>query len=281
MREGFFAAESLDVAVAQAKSSTTQIRGLLDGECELAHTAADNVMAHVDAGRTDLVLVLVAELGIGQKLIARADVASIASLAGRTVGVDSETSGYALVLYRMLADAGLARDDYRVLAVGGTAQRAAALDDGRIDAALLGLPFDERAAAAGHRVLAAAAASFPGYPAVSVAARRTWAREHADAARRYCRALLAGLRWAAEPRNRDAAIELLGADAACDRASATTLYESERAQRERVAPTVGEMREALSRVVALRRTLTGRGPVDLDRYFDPSYALAADPSLAG
>ncbi len=278
---GAFAAESLEIEFSRATSSGSQIRGLLAGRWDVAHTAADNVMANVDREGADLVVLLVAELGIGHKLVVRPGIASVGELAGRTVGVDAPASGYALVLYRLLADAGLSRGDYGVESVGGTAERFAALAAGRIDGALLSPPFDKRLAASGCRVLVAAARVFPGHPGLSVASRRSWAAAHADLARRYCRALLAGVRWAADPRNRDAAFDLLAADLATDRATAEAVYEQERRDRERVAPTVAEMREALRRVAALRREHTGTAMTpDLDRYFDPAYAIAADPSLA-
>ena len=281
LRNGAFAAEGLAIDFSQATGSTAQIRGLLAGEFDIAHTNADNVMAYVEGEDADLVVLLVAELGTGQKLVVRPGIASIAELAGRTVGVDAVASGYAFVLYRMLADAGLRRDDYRVASVGGTAERFAALTSGRVGGALLSPPFDERAAASGCRVLVNASTTFPGYPALTVAARRSWAYANRDLARRYCRALLAGVRWAADPRNREAGIDLLAADLGSDRATAEAHYERERAERERVAPTVAEMREALGRVAALRQEFTGAAaPLDLDRYFDAAYAIVADPSLA-
>lgn len=282
LRNGAFAAEDLEIEFSRATGSGPQIRALLAGEHDIAHTAADNVVAHVDHAAADLVVLLVAELGIGQRLVVRPEVASVADLAGRTVGVDAVGSGYALVLYRLLADAGLRRGAYAVESLGGTAERYAALGAGRIAGALLSPPHDERAAAFGARVLAAASSAFPGYPALTVAARRSWARSNADLARRYCRALLAGVRWAADPRNRDACIDLVGADLGAERATAEAAYERERVDRERAAPTVAQMREALSLVAELRRELTGApATTDLDRYFDPAYVRAADPALAG
>lgn len=279
LRNGAFAAEGLAIDYTRATGSTPQIRALLAGEFDLAHTNADNVMAYVDREQADLVIVLVAELGIAQRVFARPEIARLRELAGKTVGVDAVGSGFAFVLYKMLADAGVRRGEYEVVSVGGTAERSAALAEGRVDAALLGPPHDAAALAAGCRVLAAASASFRGQPSLTVAARRSWANANGELVRRYCRALLAGVRWAADPANREAAIGLLAADLGSDHATAEALYERERADVERAAPSVAEMREALARVAALRREFTGASQ-GLDRYLDPSYAMAADPSLA-
>lgn len=278
-RNGAFASEGLEIEYTRATGSTPQIRALLAGELELVHTNADNVMAWVDRDGADLIVVLVAELGIGQKLVVRPEITSIGELRGRTVGVDAIGSGYAFVLYKLLRDAGVEREDCRIESIGGTAERAIALAEGRIDGALVSAPYDARALDAGCRVLAAGSSVSRGLPALTVAARRTWASANRDVVSRYCRALLAGVRWAAEPRNRDAVIELLRTDLEVDRAAAEAYYERERADREAVAPHVRETREALARTAALRREFASLSG-DLDRYFDSAYALAADPSLA-
>ena len=64
--------------------------------------------------------------------------------------------------------------------MGGTGQRATALIEGRVAGAMLSPPFDERAAAAGCRVLVAGSRVLPGYPGTAVVARRSWAAAHAD-----------------------------------------------------------------------------------------------------
>lgn len=273
---GHFADEGLTVERARATSSTAQIRGLLSGASDLAHTAADNVMAFVDAERADLCVVLVADLGLDHVLVARPEVGRVADLRDRSVAVDAPTSGYALVLYRMLEREGVPRGTYEVRAVGGTAERLAALRSGDVAAALVGGSGQHEAIAAGLRVIARAAAYAPGHPGTSVAARRSWAAAHRDLVVRYCRALLAGWRWVGEPRHREQATALLAAELGLGAEAAARLYEDEVRGRERLAPSVREMEAALTRTATLRREMTGRAaPVDVRAYFDPSYALAA------
>ncbi len=242
---GFFAREGIAVELTRTPSSERQLRGLLAGEWDVAHTAVDNVFQYVDAEGADLVLVLVGEIGTDVRLVAR-DAADIASLAGKRLGVDSPRSGYALLGYLILARKGIASGGYDVLQVGGSTERAQALIAGKVDLAMLGSPQVEQAVAAGCRVLADAAAYAPGYPALSVAVRRTWAAAHRDLLVRYCRALLAAIRSTAAA----------GRDASAP-------------------PSPVEMRSAVGRALALRREVLGAGPVDLDRYLDLSYAEAA------
>jgi len=141
---------------------------------------------------------------------------------------------------------------------------------------MLAPPHDLRALAEGARVLASAADDFPGYPGVTVAARRSWARAHHDLVTRYCRALLAAARWAADRANRERVIELLGPEAGSPNA-AVAMYEAEDRAREVAAPTLAQAHAAMARVVELRHP--GRPP-EVERYFDPSFTAAADPALA-
>ncbi len=265
-REGFFAAESLAIEYSQSRSSAPQLAALLAGELDLAHTAVDNVVLRVDRDRADLAVVLVAELGISQRLIVRADIETIAGLRGQTLGVDAVDSGYATLLYAMLARRGLPRDAYRVLSVGGTAERLEALLAGTIAGGMLGTPHDLEALAAGAHSLASASDEYPGYPALDVAARRGWARAHRDLVARYSRALITGVRWAADPRNRDRGIELLAADGSLPLEKAVAIYDAEARAREIAAPTLEQQRASVARVVELRHP--GEA-IAVDRYFEP------------
>ncbi len=276
LQGGFFAREGLEVRFTRAPSSERQIRGLLAGEWDIAHTAVDNVFEHVDAEGADLALVLVGEVGTDIRLIAR-DATDVRSLAGKRLGVDSPRSGYALMAYLILAKAGIDRGGYDVVQVGGSTERAKALVAGTVDFAMLGSPNDEEALAAGGRVLAEAARYLPGYPALTVAARRSWAAAHRDLLTRYCRALLGAIRTAADPAHRDATVGALAAELGTDRVFAERVYErAARAREGSAPPSTDEMAASVRRALELRRGVTGAGPMDgIDRYVDLSYAESA------
>lgn len=245
-RDGRLAAEGIALELEGATGSEAQLAALLAGECDLVHTAADNVLARVDAGERDLRIYLVADLGVDLRLVARG-VKRIRELAGRRLGVDATSSGHALLLYALLERAGVARGAWQATPIGGSARRLAALRDGRVDAALLSPPHDAAAVAEGMVPLAECAREFPRHPGLTVAARPSWARTHGDALAGYLRALVAGQRSAGV-----------------------------------TVPTVPEQRAALLGALALRRSLTGAtapSGADVDAAFDPSCALRADPSL--
>ena len=148
---GFFERENLTVEVELTRGSIEQIRGLLDGKWDIAHTAADNVMAYVDREGADLFVFAVIDLGVGQTLVVRPEVTSFADLRGQPLAVDAIDTGYAFVLRRMLEANDLPWGSYELVPVGSTPQRLQALREGRVVGALLSSPSESL------RVLAPAA----------------------------------------------------------------------------------------------------------------------------
>lgn len=246
-REGYFAAERIELTYERTESSIAQLAALQAGQCDLVHTAADNVLARVDGGERDLAVCLVADIGVDLRLVARG-ARSVADLAGRLLGVDSPESGHALLLYALLERAGVPHRDQQVVAVGGSGRRAAALHEGRVDAALLSPPHDAEAVAEGAAVLADCRSEFPEHPGLTIAVRPSWASRNDALVVGYLRALIRGQR----------AVEA-------------------------AVPSVAAQRHALSGALTLRRSLLGGTPPseeDIDRVLDPRYATRADPSLA-
>jgi ABC-type nitrate/sulfonate/bicarbonate transport system substrate-binding protein len=262
--KGLFERQGLSVEVELTRGSIEQIRGLLAGRWDIAHTAADNVMAYVDREGADLFVFAVADLGVGQTLVVRPDVTAYADLRGQPLGVDALDTGYAFVLRRMLENNDLAWGDYQLAAVGSTPQRLQALKEGQIAGALLSSP------AEGFQVLDSAAEHFPLYPGLTAATTRRWASAHASELLGYTRALLAGARWAAEPGHQAEAVELIARDQQVDVAAARRRYELEAEARSTALPTLEQAMASLDVVRRLRQDLTGT-TAGLSAYVDLSY----------
>jgi hypothetical protein len=153
---GVLARHGVAVVEAPVPSSTEQFRALLDGSLDAALTSPDNVVAHRlrRAGPADVRILLAVDRGLGLALYGRPGLAALADVRGGVVGVDVAESGFAFVLYEILAAAGLRRDiDYRVLELGATPRRADALLTGRCDATMLNAGSDLRAAEGGCPLL--------------------------------------------------------------------------------------------------------------------------------
>ena len=277
--KGFLEKEKLNVVYEQTPSSAVQMRGLLDGKWDLAHTAPDNVMAFVDKEKADAVAVFVGELGLNQKLIVKPDITSYGQLRGQTLAVDAIDTGFAFALRKMLQKNGLNEADYKFEAVGGTTQRYAALKDGKVVGGLLSEPFESMAVRDGFRLLQAASDYFPTYPgSTSVAVTRKWATSHRDQLVGYQRALLAGLDWGADPAHREEAIDIIAADQKVPRDQAMRLYENERKSVSLNHPNESQIMATLQTVLDLRREFapnTG-SQASPTAYYDGGFARAAE-----
>lgn len=146
----------LDVTEIPVASSPAQFRALLNGELDAALTSPDNVVAyrHVPGnplGRTaDVRILLGIDRGMGLALYGRPGLGSVEELRGEVIGVDVAASGFAFVLYEILATVGLVRGrDYELAELGSTPRRVDALVSGRCAATMLNAGSDLRAQALG------------------------------------------------------------------------------------------------------------------------------------
>src|SRR4051812_47305288 len=134
---GLFAKQGLEVKFDRTPSSGALFKNLMAGKYQIATAAIDNVVAYVEgqAEQTIEGFDVVSFLGVHGGLVSlmtTPEIKGFADLKGKATAVDSPASGYALLMYRMLDQKGLAKDkDYQVVAVGGTGERLAAMREGR------------------------------------------------------------------------------------------------------------------------------------------------------
>src|SRR5258706_828359 len=203
---GLFAREGLEVRLAAAPDSTTQLRSLIDGRIDIALTAMDNVVAYAEG---DVFAFLGVSNGGRFNLMVAPAIKAPADLKGRALAVDALSNGYAFVLMEMLRRGQLARGDYQLVSVGGSRERLAALRSGKAAGTLLNAPQDAAAEAAGFVRLANSAEVLGAYQGSVGAARRTWAAANDRVLVRYIRAHVAAVDWLYDPPNRARAIEIL------------------------------------------------------------------------
>jgi ABC-type nitrate/sulfonate/bicarbonate transport system substrate-binding protein len=281
---GLFARHDLDVEVQATTGSVEQMSDFAAGRCEIAMTGFDNIVAYVEGdgeapigaqpdcfaflGSDDSFLSLVAAPGIED----------VAHLRGTEIAVDAATTGYAFVLYELLARAGVQAGDYTVAKVGGMAQRWEDLRRGFHPATLLSAPYDLLAQSEGFRILARVREVLGSYQGNVAAARRPWAAENSDAVVSYIRSYIEAVHWLCEPSHMDEACDILLANvpsipAALARACYTRLLD----------PVTGFFQDAGIRPDGVRAVLDlrsryrpSRRPLrDPGRYIDLSYWEAA------
>jgi len=212
--KGFFRANGLEVRITPTPNSVFQVQGLVAGKFDIAISTIDNVVAYQEgqgeaelASTPDLFAFMGGQYG-AVRLVAQPEIGSIAELKGRSLAVDAATTGYAFVLRRLLEQGGLKEGDYALERVGGTAQRAEALMQGKTAATILTSPLEILPESRGYRRLANVVDAIGPYQAVVGVARRSWARANETALVGYIRSYIAALDWLAEPGNREEAVAI-------------------------------------------------------------------------
>ena len=271
---GFFAAQGLDVSWEAATGSVDQMTRLMDGGCEVAMTAIDNVIAY-DEGQGAVVPGsppdLVAFLGCASEprpLVAGSGIDSIVDLRGQRIAVDALNTGFSFLLRQSLENEGLGMEDYELIPVGAPPTRWRAIESGDCAAALLSRAYEAIATAAGCHELLPQPDPWERYQGGVFAARQSWLRQHPVVATGFIRALLAATDWMLDPARAAALPGLLighlphltpaGAEAAA--ASLPTL----------LRPGLPISEEGLRTVLALRRKY-GTPPAalgDPEKYLD-------------
>src|SRR5258708_26057891 len=161
---GLFARQGIHVTLQDTTGSVPQMTGLSQGRFNIAMTAIDNIVAYVEGegeapigAQPDFVAVMGSDSSF-LSLVAAPDIKSYEDLRGKTLSVDARTTGYAFVLYDMLARKGLTQNDYRIETAGGMTQRWAALQQHTQVATLLSTPFNILARNEGFNQIATATA---------------------------------------------------------------------------------------------------------------------------
>nr|MBT6742312.1 ABC transporter substrate-binding protein [Rhodospirillales bacterium] len=213
--KGFFEKAGVAVNLSTTPNSAYQAENLINGTFQIAGTAFDNVVAYQeDAGvyKPESTPDLFAFMGASQvqlALVTAPDLKTFDDLKGKSLALDALSTGFAFVLYEMLARAGLKSDDYEMVTVGATPQRWESVREGKTAGTLTIQPFTAMAQSQGFNVLQTSTDLFDCYQGGSFAASRAWAADNADTVKGYIRGYLDGLDWVFDPENQDEAIEIL------------------------------------------------------------------------
>ena len=213
--KGFFAEENIALSTFQVRSSVQMFQRVRDGLMDVAISSPDNPVnyrlnPHNAVGQAlDVTMLYGADLGLQLSLVGRGPFTTIGDLRGKRIGVDAPDSGFAYVLYKILANHGLARTDYTVVVVGGTPIRLAALRAGSIDATLLNADSVVRAGNEGMNLLAPVAEVATPYLGTVASARESWLAANPGLAVGFIRAYWRGQQWALDPANHAEAVALL------------------------------------------------------------------------
>jgi len=211
---GLFAKHGVAVKQTFTPNSVFQIQNLVEGKFDIATTAFDNVVAYQEGQgevefktAPDLFAFMGGYAG-GLRLDTLADIRSYTALRGKTLGVDAATTGFAFVLYKLLAMNGVPQGEYRLERLGGTPARVEALMQGKIAATMVTSPSEVLPESKGHYRLGDTTATFGAYQTSVGAARRSWAAKNGDRLVGFIRAYVEAMDWLQDAANKDEAVSI-------------------------------------------------------------------------
>ena len=209
-REGFFAREGLDfrVVIPIPGGGERMIGALHDDTADLAHVATPFLVSAA-LGGSDAVAIAAEFNDPIYTLVARPEIARVADLKGRVVGMADAAGSIAHSMRKLFALHGIGQGELKIRNLDGTPARLACLRRGECDAVPLGQPQDLVAQGEGFRRLGASNDAVPAYLYTVTAARRSWAAKHPDAVVRYVRALAASFAAIRDPAKRGVVTQVI------------------------------------------------------------------------
>ena len=241
-REGLFKREGLDfrVVIPQPGGADLMIAALHDDTVDVTHVATPFLVRAALAG-SDAVAIAAEFNNPIYSLVARPDIARIADLKGRTVGLADPAGGITISMLKLLALHGVGPRDIQVKTIDGTPARLNCLRRKECAAVPLGQPQDLVAQGEGFRLLGDSTQAVPEHLYTVTAVRRSWAAANGEAVVRYIRGLAASFRTIRDPAKRAtvvaAIVETTGVTPAIAERTLALYFEPER----KVLPRQGEI----------------------------------------
>lgn len=281
MEQGLFADAGLDIRFETTPSSVHQFAQFGIGAFDIAFTAFDNVVAYAEGqGAAELptqpdfrAVMGCTQIELG--FVVAPDIATPADVRGRSLALDAVSTGFAFVLYDMLARSGVEPGSYAVAPVGSTPDRWRSVREGTHAGTITIEPFTSIARASGFPTLLKSGDFFDSYQGGVIAVRRDWAEENGDALADFLAVYRRGLAWVLDPANRAAASAMLAARMPEIQPKALdAVMDSLLSPRSGLTPDGAILRDGARAVLDLRsRYGSGAGPLtDIDRYLDLRWA---------
>ncbi len=203
-----FAKNDLQVEVIIIRGATNVVRAVLSETVPIGRINPDYVIGAAEKG-AKVKLIAANMEKIPYDIYARPEIKTGAELKGKTIGVSTLTGGTTLMVHEVLEKAyKLKASDYKLLVVGTSPERYAALKGGSVHASFMGPPFTFRAAKDGFRKLA----NFHDYlgPILFTTdfAHANYIKSSRAEIVRYLKSMIEATRWLYDPKNKEEAIAI-------------------------------------------------------------------------
>lgn len=203
-----FAKNGLQVEVIIVRGATNTTRAVLSGTIPIGRINPDYVIGAIDKGAKVRIVSGNMEK-IPYDIFARSEIKTGADLKGKTIGVSTLTGGTTLMLQEVMEKAyKLKENDYKLLVVGTSPDRYAAIKGGSVQATFMGPPFNFRAAKDGFRKLA----NWHEYlgPILFTAdfADMSYIKSNRTEIVRYLKSIVEATRWLYDSKNKEEALAI-------------------------------------------------------------------------
>jgi len=204
---GYMDAEGLNLKLVNNDTPVQSLQFIAAGACNIGSITTEVGIAAIEKG-ADFKFVASEDDKVAFVLLTRPEIKTFADLRGKTVGVTLLQESSATLLRLLLEKQGIKKDDYTMVALGGSPNRLAALINGAIAATMLSPPYDYRAVSAGMQRMGSAFEAFSGVGVV-YAVSDQWAKANPDAVTGFLRAAARAERFIYDPANKQKAVEIL------------------------------------------------------------------------
>jgi ABC-type nitrate/sulfonate/bicarbonate transport system substrate-binding protein len=207
---GYFRDEGIEVkTVVGNEASAMLAAGMLGGQYDILMAGSDVMLA--SAQGADIKAIAVQSSAPVWSVVVDPSIASFAGLRGKTISTSGPDSISTAAMQLAFQKIGLERSAYKMITVGSSGGRVAAVVAKQADAALAYSPVEFLIAKQGLRNLGTLAEMLPDFVGGFTAARQSWMDKNPELTIRWLRALLRGIAYFHDPKNKEDVITRGGA----------------------------------------------------------------------
>jgi NitT/TauT family transport system substrate-binding protein len=209
INKGLFAEKDIKIDLVYVQSSAAVIQQLTAGSLEVTiSTGLVDPIRAIEKG-APIAIVRFESQSPPYALVAKPAIKTFRDLKGKIISVGGAKDITRIYVERMLAPSGVRPGDFDLVFAGATAARAAALQAGAVDAAILLPPSNFQAVANGFNELGITADFAPELPFSGTVVGVAWANGHKAVLMRLLDAHAKAVAWFEDDRNRPDAVAMM------------------------------------------------------------------------
>jgi ABC-type nitrate/sulfonate/bicarbonate transport system substrate-binding protein len=207
--KGFFVEHDIKIDLVFVQSSAAVIQQLTAGSLDVTiSTGLVDPIRAIEKG-APIAIVRFESQSPPYALVAKPAIRSLRDLKGKVISLGGAKDITRIYVERMLAPSGIRPGDFDMVFAGATAARAAALQSGAVDAAILLPPSNFQAVANGFNELGLTADFAPELPFSGTVVSVPWANGHKAILQRLLDAHAKAVAWFEDDRNRQDAVAMM------------------------------------------------------------------------